>query len=475
MSLRWRIALYLAIVAAIVGSLAAVGAYFATARQIRVTIDQALRSKGIDLAGFGRNQPGQPGQPGRPGQSGRPTEPLDDKHGCPQPALFEGAASAQIVELDGTKNVCVAGATVDIPIEAIDKTSTAKSPVLRTVTIDAKEYRLVTVPWHEGGWIQAIRPLGEGHEVLESLVGRLIAQAVAGTVLAAVIGWFLARRVVRPIILLRDTAETIATTQDLATPIPVTTTGEVGSLTKSFTTMVAALAGSREQQQRLISDASHEMRTPLTSLRTNIELMEHFERLDGRDRQAVLAAVQVDALELTHLLTELVELATDQSSNDEALEPVRLVDLANDVVSRATRRSGRTISVTSNDDSVMNARPAMLERAISNLVENAVKYSPHGTPIDIVVSGNRLDVRDRGPGIPLVDQPHVFDRFYRSTITRTEPGSGLGLAIVKQIVNRHGGHVWATNHPDGGALVGFQLPSDEVLTAPIGGRPFRGK
>ena len=104
-----------------------------------------------------------------------------------------------------------------------------------------------------------------------------------------------------------------------------------------------------------------------------------------------------------------------------------------------------------------------------------MKYSPHGTPIDIVVSGNRLDVRDRGPGIPLLDQPHVFDRFYRSTITRTEPGSGLGLAIVKQIVDRHRGHVWATNHPDGGAIVGFQLPSDEVLTAPIGGRPIRGK
>jgi two-component system sensor histidine kinase MprB len=102
----------------------------------------------------------------------------------------------------------------------------------------------------------------------------------------------------------------------------------------------------------------------------------------------------------------------------------------------------------------------MLQRAISNLVENAIKYSPVGTPIDVAIDGGRLEVRDHGSGIAPVDQPLVFERFYRATATRTEPGSGLGLAIVKQIVDRHSGSVWASNHRDGGALVGFSIPLD---------------
>jgi two-component system, OmpR family, sensor histidine kinase MprB len=451
MSLRWRIAISLATVAALVGVLATGGAYFATAKQIQKSIDSSLRTKGIELAAMGRGGPNRQ-------QGGRGQQP-DDRHGCPQVASFEGAVGAQIAEIDGTKTSCYLGAKNDLPFTPLDAKSTATSPVLRTVKIEGSDYRLVTVPWHEGGYIQMIRPLNEGHEVLESLIGRLLALALSGVFLAAVLGWFLAKRVVSPIIHLRDTAETIATTQDLATPIPTNATGEVGSLAQSFTTMVSALAGSREQQKRLITDASHEMRTPLTSLRTNIELMEHFEQLGPSDRHDVLAAVQVDAGELTHLLTELVELATDQTSNNEEPEPVRLADLANDVIARASRRSGRQIALHATDaDLVVSGRPAMLERAISNLVENAVKYSPTGTPIDVNVDGGRLDVRDHGPGIPVDDQPFVFDRFYRATITRTEPGSGLGLAIVKQIVERHRGRVWAQNHPDGGAVVGFVIP-----------------
>jgi two-component system, OmpR family, sensor histidine kinase MprB len=451
MSLRWRIAISLATVAALVGVLATGGAYFATAKQIQKSIDSSLRTKGIELAAMGRSGPNRQ-------QGGRGQQPAE-RHGCPQAANFAGAVGAQITEIDGTKTPCYLGATNDLPFTPADAKSTATNPVLRTVRIDRREYRLVTVPWHEGGYIQMMRSLDEGHEVLESLIGRLLALALAGVFLAAVLGWILAKRVVSPIIRLRDTAETIATTQDLATPIPTNATGEVGSLTQSFTTMVSALAGSREQQKRLITDASHEMRTPLTSLRTNIELMAHFERLGPSDRHDVLAAVQVDAGELTHLLTELVELATDQTSNNEESEPVRLADLATDVIARASRRSGREIALHTKDpDLVVSGRPAMLERAISNLVENAVKYSPTGTPIDVNVDGGRLDVRDRGPGIPVDDQPFVFDRFYRATITRTEPGSGLGLAIVKQIVERHRGRVWAQNHPDGGAVVGFAIP-----------------
>ncbi len=256
---------------------------------------------------------------------------------------------------------------------------------------------------------------------------------------------------------LRDTAEQIASTQDLTTPIPADGEGEVGSLARSFTTMVDALATSRAQQQRLITDASHEMRTPLTSLRTNIEVLGRADQMPEAQRAEVVDALQLEVGELSELVAELVELATD-SSKAEAPEPVVLADLATDVATRAIRRWGREVTVTTDGDpeSILG-QPAQLERAISNLVDNAIKYSPPGSPVEIAVTRTDVVVRDRGPGIAPEDQPHVFDRFYRSTMARTEPGSGLGLAIVEQIVQRHHGRVWATNRPDGGAEVGFSL------------------
>jgi two-component system, OmpR family, sensor histidine kinase MprB len=440
-SLRWRIALSLASVAGAVGLIAAVGAYLTTSHQIRTSVDKSLRDRAVQLNSQGGRNPGRVSPPGH-----------DD---CINLGKAQPANPGQFILADGSKNSCAADGK-QLPVLPSDLSTGA---VLRTVGNGHDAYRLLTEPWHEGGYVQLARPLAEGHDILERLAVQLALLTFAGITLAAGLGWLLATRAVRPIIRLRTTAEAIASTQDLSIPIPVDGTGEVGSLAHSFNTMIGALSGSREQQKRLISDASHEMRTPLTSLRTNIDLLGHFDQLSELDRREVLAAVQVDAGELTHLLSELVELATDQTTNTEQPEPVRLVDLAVDVVARAARRSGRVITVSSVDpDLVVSARPAMMERAISNLVENAVKYSPTGTTIEVNVDGSQVEVRDHGPGIDEADQPFVFDRFYRATQTRTEPGSGLGLAIVKQIIDRHAGSVWAKNNHDGGARVGFALP-----------------
>jgi two-component system sensor histidine kinase MprB len=239
----------------------------------------------------------------------------------------------------------------------------------------------------------------------------------------------------------------------------------VGSLARSVTTMVSALATSRDQQQRLITDASHELRTPLTSVRTNIELLRRAEDLPSEQRREVLADLQLEVEELTNLVTELVELATDRASTDETTERLQLGEVARAVVARATRRTGRTVQLDVRGDDTVVARPQMLERAISNLVDNALKYSPPPFPVHVMVNTRQLEVLDGGPGIPQEDQPRVFDRFYRSVNARTAPGSGLGLAIVKQIVERHGGRVWAENRPAGGARVGFELPPGPGLTA----------
>ncbi len=278
------------------------------------------------------------------------------------------------------------------------------------------------------------------------------------------LGWAFARRLVRPIEHLRDAAERIARTQDLDAPVPETGGGEVGSLATSFSTMVDALAVSKRQQQQLVTDASHELRTPLTSLRTNAELLDRAGQLDADQQARAVQGIRLEVNELTDLVSELVELATDRG-DDESAEDVSLRALADDVAERARRRTGREITVV--DDGhpgTVFVRPHMADRALANLVDNAAKYSPG--PIEIVITGRRVEVRDEGPGIAPEDQPHVFDRFYRSATARTEPGSGLGLAIVQQIIERHGGTVWADNRAGGRCRGGFRAPSRRSARPP---------
>lgn len=451
MSLRWRIAIGLAVIAALVSTLGAAGAYLTTARQLEQSIDDSLlaRATAVDRLD-GRGPPPDVG-PIAPGP-------------CPPPGAVQPAAAAQLVASDGTVTPCIDGAP-ELPVDGSDRAIARDGGArrLRTVTVAGTRYRMLTVPWPAGGALQSARSLEETEAVLASLRVRLLVISLVATAAAALLGWFFARRLVRPIERLRDSAERIARTQDLDAPVPNEGGGEIGSLATSFSTMVDGLAASRRQQQQLITDASHELRTPLTSLRTNAELLDRAELLTTDERHGVARAIQLEVHELSDLVSELVELATDRT-NDEQPEPLRLGELAREAARRAQRRSGRTITVVDDGGAVVLARPHMIERAIGNLVDNAIKYSPTETPVEIAITGRRLEVRDRGPGIAPADQPHVFDRFYRSPAARTEPGSGLGLAIVAQIVGRHDGTVWATSLTEGGAAVGFELPEAPAMT-----------
>jgi two-component system sensor histidine kinase MprB len=460
MSLRWRIAAGLAAIAAFVCALAAVGAYLSTARQLQAGVDNSLLTRSQELS-----MPTTHVERDRARPKGTPPPIIDRAVPCPPTAAYQTFPVAQIVAPDGSVQACLDGGPV-IPPGKVDLALAQQggNSVLRTVEINGTSYRVLTVAWKSGAF-QTARDLTEMHRVLGALRLRLAGLALAGVAAAGLLGWLVARRIVRPVERLRDAAELIASTQDLSTPVPTEGSGEVGSLARSVTTMVSALATSRDQQQRLITDASHELRTPLTSVRTNIELLRRAEDLPSEQRREVLADLQLEVEELTNLVTELVELATDRASTDETTERLQLGEVARAVVARATRRTGRTVQLDVRGDDTVVARPQMLERAISNLVDNALKYSPPPFPVHVMVNTRQLEVLDGGPGIPQEDQPRVFDRFYRSVNARTAPGSGLGLAIVKQIVERHGGRVWAENRPAGGARVGFELPPGPGLTA----------
>jgi two-component system sensor histidine kinase MprB len=450
MTLRWRIALILAAVAFGVGAFAGASAYLTTASQIRSSIDDNLRSR-AEAANTVQGDRG-------PHGGGGP-----DDRDCPSAGSFQPASAAQIVRTDGTVTQCIEGGVM-LPKAASDNQLASGQIVLRTASVQGQPYRVLTTPWHDGGTLQIARSLTESNALLSRLRLELLALVGAATLLTAALGWAIATRISRPIVRLRDATENIATTLDLSSPMDVGGTGEVRSLAATFATMIDALRRSQEKQRRLVSDASHEMRTPLTSLRSNVELLRKIERLPEGERREVVDEVLEDIDELSILLGEMVDLASDLAATEPA-EPLSLGDIARTVATRMSRRSGREIRVDDAAARDVLARPRQLDRAISNLVDNAIKYSDGNSAVDIEVSGTALTVRDRGRGIAAEDLERIFDRFYRAVEVRTEPGSGLGLAIVEEIVHSHGGQVFAANRAGGGAAIGFTLPEDSGLSA----------
>lgn len=451
MTLRWRIALILAAVALGIGSIASVAAYVSTSSQLRSGIDDTLRSREAAV-NVEANEPR-----GRIDDDDRGDH--DDDSACPTAGAFQPASAAQIVTTTGSIVACIDGGP-ELPIDAAARGLASGSIALDTIRLNGERYRVLSTPWHHGGTLQIARSLHESDEVLARLRIRLAVLVTAAAAVAAAIGWLVATRLTRPIQRLRDATHQIAASLDLSTPIEVDGPGEVGDLAASFSTMVTAVGRSQEQQRRLVSDASHEMRTPMTSLRSNVELLRQIDRLPVAERHEVVADVIADIDELSALLAELVELASDLAA--ESPVPVNLGDLARTVAARTQRRTGRVVLVDDAAAVLVDGRPRQLERAISNLVDNAVKYSDPSSSIEVLVDGATVTVLDRGRGIPEADLDRIFDRFYRAVEVRTEPGSGLGLSIVSEVARVHKGSVFARNRAGGGAEVGFSVSSTPV-------------
>ncbi|MFF5992293.1 sensor histidine kinase [Prauserella flavalba] len=335
---------------------------------------------------------------------------------------------------------------------------------LRTDT--ATDMRVIALPSGPGQALVLAQSLAPMKRTLAELSLVLFLFGGAGIVVAAAAGTAVARAGLRPVERLTSATERVARTMDLR-PIPVTGDDELSRLTHSFNTMLAAVADSQERQRQLVADAGHELRTPLTSLRTNLELLLAASR-DGARPLAELDRVEMEADirgqldELTQLIGDLVELARESEPRVEN-ERVDLAEVVERALDRARRRAGETEFDVTLEPWVLAGDPAVLERAVLNLLDNAVKFSPEGSTVQVRLralgDGTAvIEVSDAGPGIADEDLPKVFERFYRSSEARTLPGSGLGLAIVKQSTERHGGAVYAGRSESGGALMTMRLP-----------------
>jgi two-component system, OmpR family, sensor histidine kinase MprB len=284
---------------------------------------------------------------------------------------------------------------------------------------------------------------------------------LAGVIAAGIAGWAVARNGLRPVRKLTHAVEDIARTEDL-TPLPVEGDDEIARLAAAFNQMLTALAASRDRQRQLVADAGHELRTPLTSLRTNVDLLTQAGEggLPPEARAELLDAVRAQIEEMTTLIGDLVELARDEPLTH-VVESVDLSEVVYRALVRVRRRApGLTFDVDAQPWWVIG-EPAPLERAITNLLDNAAKWSPPGGTVTVRLRNGVLTVEDEGPGISPDDLPHVFDRFYRSEESRSMPGSGLGLSIVRQVMERHAGSVEAGAGASGGARLTVVLPGGD--------------
>jgi two-component system sensor histidine kinase MprB len=364
----------------------------------------------------------------------------------------------QIVRSDGAV-LGVSG--VELPVTSSDKQLAAgkTGTTHRDVTVGGVHLRVAVRGIGGGLAVMAASPLDTVDNTLHHLVLLLALLALGGVALAAALGWLVARAALAPVERLTAAAERVAVTRDLTSTIPVHGADEVARLASTLNSMLVAVDDSQKQQRRLVADASHELRTPLTSLRTNLEVLARSPDISDPDRQALLGDLIGQVAELGTLVSQLVDLDRSDVGVAEVLRPVALDEVVATAVNRARRNSPGLTFAASLEPTLVVGLAGLLERAASNLLDNAAKWSPPGGTVEVSLSNGVLRVRDHGPGIDRADLPHVFDRFYRSAAARGLPGSGLGLSIVRQAAEDHDGRAWIEAAADGGTVACLAIPA----------------
>ncbi|MDX3431942.1 HAMP domain-containing sensor histidine kinase [Streptomyces sp. NPDC017201] len=375
----------------------------------------------------------------------------------------------QLVSATGT-DPCTQPDKTAIPVQNEDRAVAAglrQSAVHTTEAEDGTEMRVYTsaarTPGGQAGVaVSVAMPMDQVTDPLNELALVLLLVSGIGVVGAGAAGLWIARTGLRPVDDLAHAVAHVAETEDLTIRIPVEGEDEIARLSRSFNSMTSSLATSRDRQSQLIADAGHELRTPLTSLRTNIELLSRSDdtgrAIPPDDRKALMASVKAQMTELAALIGDLQELSRPDAAQPGPLQVVALHDITRTALQRARLRGPELTVNAELAPWYVRAEPAALERAVVNVLDNAVKFSPPRGTIDVALHRGELTVRDHGPGIPAEELPHVFDRFWRSPSARQLPGSGLGLSIVARTVQQAGGEIALSPADGGGTVASIRLP-----------------
>jgi two-component system sensor histidine kinase MprB len=447
MSFRARLGTFIALAVGLTVALAALASYFVVRHQLLAQIDRSLQTDVTSAKSVSAGGVIDPNLAARF---------LEHNGGFLQVITTSGIESSSLRDSFGVPPTHAQ--------EAIAGTGSGNR--FDTMRFQGADYRVLT----EGATtltsppqtvaLQIARPMGDIDHTLSTLGVILWFVTLGGIALAVGLGYLIGRQTLKPVAALTEAAEYVAATQDLSSSIEVETEDELGRLARSFNSMLIALAASRAQQVQLISDAGHELRTPLTSLRTNIEVLMRMPDLPAAERREMFTDVEAQLQELTNLVGDLVDLARHEERDTEPIE-VRLDSIVQNAVDRARRRAPSISFETHLTAGSVRAQPSLLERAVMNVLDNAAKWSPPGSLVEVWLQRGAiwtLDVHDHGPGISADDLPHVFERFYRADSARSMPGSGLGLAIVRHVIANNGGTVSASVPPEGGTVIHIELP-----------------
>jgi two-component system sensor histidine kinase MprB len=457
-TLRTRMAAVAGVAVALTVVVLAAAQYEAARSTLRGQIDSALRDRATPI----KSSPPLGGQ-------GGPSD-GDDHHDQVPPNPFGDAAGK--VQYLSPQGVILTSSTTSsrLPVDSRAKQLAASGTgsYFSDAHVSGVHLRVLTVGLGRGGAAQIARPLTEVDRALQQLLLVLLAVGAVGIVVAAALGGVVARAALAPVSRFTRRTEALTANPDLSQRLEIEGQDELARLARSFNATLDALERSAEAQRHLVADASHELRTPIASLRANIQVLQDADLLPEADRESLRADIIAELDELTALVGDVVELARGSKPSD-VVDDVRIDQIVRALVERAERRAGDGIVFRSTlQPTVVSGEPERISRAISNLIGNAHKWSPPGGLIEIDLADGTLTIRDHGAGFDEADLPYVFDRFYRADSARGMPGSGLGLAIVRQAAEAHGGWVTAANAPDGGAVVTLSFGPSVVVSDDAG-------
>ncbi len=488
MALAAGVAVALAVVAV------AFSAYEGSRSQLQGQLDQSLHNltrsvfagAGLSVGGRARGPGPRPGSIGAAGPgpgAGQPPRPaanrdanpdpddhdeglgLDDR---PGPAFGGPAGSVTIVHRDGTGYAPPGQRR--IPVDAHAKALAARGTghYFTDMTVGGTHIRVLATGIRWRGALLVALPLTDVDGALSSQLLLLTLICAGGILLAGVLGLLVSRTALAPIGRFTRQTEAIAANPERIEHERLDVHGgdELARLAQTFNRTLDALERSVAAQRNLVADASHELRTPIATIKANLQLMAEEQRLTPEDRQALRVDVIDELDELTALVSDVVELARGSKRNGESGD-VQLDAIVSEIVDRACRRTPQLLIRTAIEPTLVVGEADRIARGVANLLDNAVKWSPAGQPIEVELRDGTLTVRDQGPGFHEEDLPFVFDRFHRAVDARSQPGSGLGLAIVRQAAEAHGGFAQAQNAPGGGALMRVSFgPPLELVMAP---------
>ncbi len=477
MSLRVRMVLVAGVAVAIAVVAVAVASYAGTRSELQSQVDQQLQGLAKQpLANVGEGPHGH----GSPLPQSGPPQPSRLDNGDPDeglgldrlpPQAFGGPSGAYTVfKPDGGTYSRGYQIPSTPAIEAAARSGDGQ--FYTDMRADGTHIRVLVTGIGPRGALAVALPLTTVDNALRRQLVLLLVIGGAGILLAALLGLLVARTALAPIGRFTRQTESIAANPERIEHdrLDVLGSDELARLATTFNRTLDALEHSVAAQRNLVADASHELRTPIATIRANLQLMRDEALLSPEDRAALRADVIEELDELTALVGDVVELARGSKPSGEPGD-VRLDSVVRDAIERARRRAPGLTFQQVIEPTLVRGEPDRISRAVTNLLDNASKWSPEAGTVEVTLHDGTVTVRDHGPGFKEEDLPFVFDRFHRARDARSKPGSGLGLAIVRQAAEAHDGFAEAGNAVDGGAIlrVGFgpRLELEEFAEEPV--------